>query len=193
MSRYHDDRTLASDPGCVYLAEDKLKLFRDALPFCDRLTRPWCVPSLLLKEHLQMGDSRAALVMQVTPRVLVAAYTDELDCVAMLEFPAFVRRFLVIEPGTRLLTVNTYRYGSLIASDLCPGPMNYHRYCGFYPLIAEFLSHDISRIAFRKQAIEEAEWQRTEAMARQYLAIMGGRARNGNPYYSMRPARYGGK
>ena len=40
-----------------------------------------------LKEQLLHGDSRAAVVVSVDPLLLVAAYTDELDCVALLRFP----------------------------------------------------------------------------------------------------------
>jgi len=40
-----------------------------------------------ISNHLKMGDSRAAVVISIHPKLVIAAYTDELDCVAMLQFP----------------------------------------------------------------------------------------------------------
>ena len=40
-----------------------------------------------IAEHLIFGDSRAAVVISIYPKLIVAAYSDELDCVAMLLFP----------------------------------------------------------------------------------------------------------
>jgi hypothetical protein len=54
--------------------------------------------------HLDRGDARAALVAAITPDVLVAAYTDELDCVAMLRFPQELVDIYDLEVGTRLIT-----------------------------------------------------------------------------------------
>ena len=40
-----------------------------------------------MAEHLEHGDSRAAIVISTDPELLIAAYTDELDCIAMLRLP----------------------------------------------------------------------------------------------------------
>ena len=62
-----------------------------------------------LKEHLMYGDSRAAVVVSLSP-LLVAAYTDELDCVAMLRFPDELVTEYKLVRYSRLLTTNTYNY-----------------------------------------------------------------------------------
>ncbi|MHB0935602.1 MAG: hypothetical protein ACYDCO_20185 [Armatimonadota bacterium] len=189
MSRFHDDNTCASDPGNIRLAPHKLQAFKDDLGFLHRLLTPLAnLPDALLAEHLELGDSRAALVVQIQPQVLVAAYSDELDCVAMLRFPKYIRRLYQIDTHTRLLTVNTYSRGNAIARDLHKGPQYLHRYTNFFPLIAEFLSNDIADIEARKGAISEQEWERTAASARQTMAVPGFRPRNGNPYCSFKPA-----
>ncbi|MHB9108076.1 MAG: hypothetical protein ACYDCO_13540 [Armatimonadota bacterium] len=187
MSRYHDDSTCASDPGGVHLTLNKLKSFQAELDFLDRICMRFLLPPARLDEHLQLGDSRAALVMRVVPDILVAAYSDELDCVAMLKFPQFVKRFFTIKQGTRLLTVNTYFWGTEVVQDLRAGPQYLHRYRNFYPIIAEFLSNNITRIEERKRKIAEDEWERTEELAWQVLAMPGFTPRNGSPYRSFHP------
>lgn len=186
MSRYHDDRTVASDPGGLRLSKKKVDVFRGGIGFLERQA---IAPDQLLNEHLTSGDSRAAIVMQTSPDVLVAAYTDELDCVAMLQFPQFVKMFRPLDVGDHLLTVNTYTSGLMPASDLIQGPGSHRRYSNFHPLIAEFLSDDLDRIERRKQEIQPGEWERTYLLAVEYAGIQGWRFRDGNPFRSGKPAK----
>jgi len=192
MSKYHDDNSQASDPGGVHLS----------LPHFFRLepeaqgVRGWFWRQLgggvqfadMLDEHLNLGDSRAACVVTIEP-LLVAAYTDELDCVAMLAFPAWLVSEHALQPGTRLLTVNTYSHGTDIAPDLQPGPNSLKRFANFYPVIAEFLSRDTERISARKAAISAAKWQRCEKMGQHYQQRRPGVCRDGAPTRSATPAR----
>jgi len=190
MSRYHDDRTRASDPGNLRLDMKKLAMFQRDMNPLRRPLRKLAYPVGLLDEHLQLGDSRAAVVVQTAPSILVAAYTDELDCLVILRFPSFVKQFYQLEKGTRLLTVNTYTCGIRTARDLRPGLLNTHRYCNYFPIIAEFLSNDIEYIERRKEEILDDEWQRISTFMLQHLSAKKSkfRARNGSPYFSMIPA-----
>jgi len=186
MSNSHN--TSASHPGNLRLAPEKIQAFRDNMGFLDKLfARLASAPDSVLAQHLQSGDSRAALVLHVQPEVLVAAYSNELDCVAVLHFPQFVRGYYQLESGTRLLTVNSYGEGKAWARDLHRGPQQRNRYSNFYPLIAEFLSNDIADIEARKKQISEPEWERTATSARQTMATPGFRPRNGSPFFSFRP------
>jgi hypothetical protein len=137
--------------------------------------------------RLWKGDSRAAVVVSVAP-LLIAAYTDELDCVALIRFPQELAQLYGLEVGSRLLTVNGYVRDEGVAKDLIPGPASYHRYGNFIPLIAEFLSEDGPRIEFRKQEIAEPEWQRARELGDAYLSRPGLRYRDGRPLYSWFPA-----
>ena len=188
MSRFHDDRSAASDPGKVKLAPGRLSLF--PRPLRERLVA-WLGEDRFaarISEHLTVGDSRAAVVVSMSP-LLVAAYTDELDCVVVLSFPEpFAQRFK-LAVGDRLLTVNTYAPGQNVFPDLTPGPASFRRYENFYPLIADFLSDDAARIDARKAAIDEAEWQRCVTLAREYLALRPGLRRDGSPFQSFRPSK----
>src|SRR5262249_15214702 len=152
VSRFHDDRTAASDPGRIRLSRER---FRRLEPLSARLPSEFARRFAsreqfeeMLDEHLQVGDSRAACVMSVEP-LAVAAYTDELDCVVLLRFPAWLVEEHALETGDRLLTVNTSSRGQRVVPDLVPGPRRFRRYVNFYPVIAEFFSDDLRRIAER--------------------------------------------
>jgi len=184
--RYHDPHGRASDPGNVKLSSGKLRIFKESIA-------PSILKSLpddLLDEHLRLGDSRAAIVMKTNPFLLIAAYSDEIDGVAMLRFDHKFIDLYNLKEGSRLLTVNTYQYkrDRNIVKDLNLGPKELGRYRNFYPLIAEFLSDDMDRISQRKTQIEETEWSRTQILGKEYMEKNGFRARNGNPYFSMIPA-----
>ncbi|QDT28445.1 hypothetical protein Enr10x_37890 [Gimesia panareensis] len=188
MSKYHDDNSYASDPGGISLSRTKLKAFKKELPFFKRLFARTRHPEGMLAEHLRLGDSRAAMVMPTPDGLVIAAYTDELDCVALLAFPDRVARAYNLNPGDRLLTVNTYYRGSNVAPDLEHGEHSYHRYPNFYPLIAEFLSDDSLSIEHRKAHISEEEWVATYLKGEEKLNRKGLFIRNGNPYLSQIPA-----
>ncbi|HEX5105458.1 MAG TPA: hypothetical protein VFV87_16685 [Pirellulaceae bacterium] len=191
MSKYHNDNSHASDPGQFALAPHR---FRRLEPAARGLTgwlwrQFWDGRSFeeLLDEHLNLGDTRAAMVVATQPLV-VAAYTDELDCVALLGFPEWLVGEFALRPGTRLLTVNTYETGDQVMSDLVPGPEDTQNYVNFFPVIADFFSDDQDRIVPRKAQIDEREWRRCQAMASEALERCQGRWRNGSPLYSFRPA-----
>jgi hypothetical protein len=60
-----------------------------------------------IKEQLIAGDSNPAVVVSVDP-LRVAAYSPDLDSVAMLAFPNNFVDIYNLEIGTKLITVNTY-------------------------------------------------------------------------------------
>lgn len=184
--KYHDTYSRASDPGNVRLSAEKLRIFKESLG--SSISKP--APYELLDEHLQHGDSRAAIVMKTNPYLLIAAYSDEMDGVAMLRFDNKFIDSYNLKEGSRLLTINTYqsRIAGNVAKDLYIGPKELGRYSNFYPLIAEFLSDDMDRISRRKNKINEAEWSRTYILGKEYIEKNSYRARNGNPYFSMIPA-----
>ncbi len=189
MSRFHDDSTCASDPGGLSLSDAKLAVFKRSLNPIQRLCAllQLQTPDALIAEHLKLGDSRAAMVVSVEP-LLVAAYTDELDYIAMLRFPQPFVQAYALHPGSALPTVNTYGGGLRVSRDLTPGPNDLGRWSSFWPYIAEFLSDDRVRIESRKRSIGDDEWQRCIVLGLQYREQFGDRARDGSPYRSMVPA-----
>ena len=195
MTKTLDDTTRASNPGRVRVSRAKLKAQQPELfaalawdvwdLTAGRLSNRRSLWLTRIEEHLWHGDTRAAIVVKTDP-LLVAAYTDELDCVAILHFnELFVSRYN-LEIGSRLLTVNLYEYmedGSY-ESDLIPGPRAYGRYRNVNPLIADFLTDDLARVAERKAQIREDEWRRTEMLAQSYLSENHATPRDGRPFWS---------
>lgn len=62
-----------------------------------------------IERNLRCGDSQSAVVISTSP-LLIAAYTDELDCVAMLRFQDSLNLVdhFGLRKGSQLLTVNYY-------------------------------------------------------------------------------------
>ncbi len=192
-----DQNTEASHPGLVALSHRKLRILHPEL----YSTFLWLQHLLsyssvypikkrsfwrtYVEEHLMYGDSRAAVVISISP-LLIAAYTDEIDCIAMLRFDdSFISSFRLTE-GERLLTVNTYTdFVNGYEPDLKPGPNQHGRYGNFAPYIAEFLTEDGERLQRRKAEIDEGEWRKTEELGREHLSKHGTRARDGRPLRSI--------
>ncbi|HEX7637210.1 MAG TPA: hypothetical protein VF457_02340 [Burkholderiaceae bacterium] len=199
MTRTLDDTTRASSPGGLALSHRKLRQLQPELLqplrwlFVDKRLiaghkkgRKYLLTHVT--EHLTHGDSRAALVVSTTP-LRVAAYSDDLDCVVLLAFPqAFVKRH-GLQPGRRLLTVNTYaRREHGVGRDLVEGPDASGVWGDFAPYVAEFLSDDLARIEQRKAQIDEFEWARCQGLASDWLARHGQLARDGRPLHCGLPA-----
>jgi len=142
----------------------------------------------ITEESIRFGDARAALVVSTSPLV-VAAYTDELDCVVMLRFPDHLLRDHDLRAGTRLVAVFTYSQEEEMAPDLDPGPANTGNWSNAAPLIGEFLSEDRERLAELHAAIGEEEWERCRTLAEDYRKRHGGRAREGSLLFSGSPAK----
>src|SRR5262245_23494382 len=167
-----DNTTQASNPGSLRVSPRKLYTMHPELAswwawmayiIRERKTRGLSRTFWLthIEEHLMHGDSRAALVVSIDP-LRVAAYSDDLDCVVLLEFDqSFVRDYR-LKVGSRLLTVNTYarvKWG--YASDIVRGEDPNEDWGNFAPYIGEFLSDDVRVIERRKASISEDEWLRT--------------------------------
>jgi hypothetical protein len=195
-----DDSTKASDPGSVTVSLPKLyKLQPELRSWLSWLafllqggtvyggSRTFCHTHI--SEHLLYGDSRAAMVVKVEP-LLIAAYTDEMDCIVLLKFKSSLSKDYNLKLGTRLLTVNTYsdlRFG--YARDIIPGEAALGRWGNMAPFIAEFLSDDMQTIEKRKAHIAEDEWTRVEKLAQRYLSNWGAAARDGRPIFCAVPTK----
>ena len=188
-SRMLDYGTVATRPGNVSLSRKKLLRIQPEVV----ATLPNVIAWLILRqvrvilayknymrEHLARGDSQPAVVVSVDP-LIVAAYSGELDCVALLSFDPIFTKDYSLQVGSRLLSVNSYTSGSEVAPDLTAGPDQCHRWVNFTPFIADFLSDDMDRITERKRAIDESEWQKAMSMGLVALREHPDKVRNGQP------------
>ncbi|MEZ6189540.1 MAG: hypothetical protein R3F62_31640 [Planctomycetota bacterium] len=173
----------ASDPADVGLSLRKLW----------RLPAPrWArsLPPAALDQRLRHGDCRAAVVVSSDP-LLIAAYTDELDCAVLLRFPVELAAAYGLEVGSRLLAVTTYARQGERAEDLKPGPRASGEVRNVLPLIAEFLVDDLEAVEARKAQISEDEWRRAGRRARTALRRQPKPIRHGHPYVSqLSPRRF---
>jgi hypothetical protein len=139
-------------------------------------------------DHLNIGDAQAAVVLRVTPTVLVAVYSEDLDCALLLRYPPWVVTTHDLAPGAHLLSISTfYRIQRGLSPDLRPGPGATGTWGNFVPLIAEFVSDDSARIAARKAGIPPEEWTRTEARGRELMARPDATVRDGRPSLARQP------
>ncbi len=93
-----DADSYASDPGGFSLSHEKLREMRpDLYGFSATVElvmtylRMADSHRVMVKSALQEGDCRGAVVVSVFP-LIVASYTDEMDCVVMLRFPGASRK-----------------------------------------------------------------------------------------------------
>ena len=192
MSETLHDTAVASHPARMPLSHAKLRKLHPELytPLAKWIYRGRTAEWLhRIGSHLFYGDSRAAVVVSTAP-LIVAAYTDELDCVALLRFEDSLAKEYALEIGSRLVTANLYYdlEETGYESDLIPGPATTGRYGNFVPLIADFLTDNLDRLAKRKAEISEDEWLRTETLGQTYLMENFARPRDGRPCWCYEPA-----
>lgn len=205
MSRYHDDRTYATNPGALAISWAKVRELDPDLmtertfrcgPICP-VEHPASEMRGRFEEHLQLGDSQPAVVVSVAPLV-VAAYSIDIDACALLTFPrSFVERYR-LSVGSRLLSVNTYSHVQpkgalerLYAVDLVPGPRR-TAWSNFTPLIADFVCDDTEEVEARKRSIAADLWEVASTRANERIARFGlGNARDGRPSRVATPVRVG--
>lgn len=175
----------ASDPGYLRLSDAKLMHLRP------HLYGSWNWLALIfrwiagahdeidcIQNQLKLGDSRAAMVVSTQP-LIVAAYTDELDCVALLKCPDQLTQEYGLAIGSRLVTCNLYYEEWPFENELIYGREDVY-YQNFIPLIADFLTDQQSRLQELKDSMAEEEWARTWQLG-QYALQHYSHFRDGSP------------
>lgn len=118
---------------------------------------------------LKQGDLQPALVCSEEP-FTVAAYSDEMDAVVMLEFPKELREQYGLHTGDRLVTSVGYLEGLdvSLAPDIFPGEGFTRNYAEFVPIVQLFLAADDEKVRARTGEFPEAHWQKVERLASAY-------------------------
>jgi len=137
----------------------------------------------LFRQALLHGDSQPAVVVSVEPLV-VAAYSDDLDAVVLLEFDASLSNEFGLTRGHRLVSVNTYfpmQYRHL-GEDIQMGPDSTNLWGNVTSHIADFLTEDTEALRQVRQKIRPEEWEKLKKhlSARLKQDI---RPRDGRPLY----------
>lgn len=195
--------SFASRPGGVPLSNDRLRLLAPELFAGDTLPPEfgWLYENITCAELIERkrrglceGDAQPAEVIRLEP-LIIAAHTDELDCVALLRVNPTAADILIerhqLHVGSRLLAVNTYyRTGSeLQQTDVIQGPKARGVWGAFVPQIADFLSEDADLLARMKARISEAEWAMVAPKAKLLIDTKGWLVRSANPLLCVEPGR----
>ena len=176
--KYTDETTYASSPGMLMISSLKWKDIAQAykLNFFQKLAMK--SRRAMVQERLSYGDTQPAMVLSVSP-FIVAAYSDEMDAVILLEFPVELAQKNNLKQYDRLVAVNSYWSGNAVNYDIFVGKNYLKRWVNFDPLIGDLLSTDNERIQQHKKNIPEWLWNYVRELGEQYLLQHGRLARKG--------------
>lgn len=185
-----DKSTHASSPGSVSLSDEKLKKLRPDLyrigtvivETCKSIYFGWN-EKRRIKEHLFYGDSQPAIVISRQP-LIVAAYSEDIDCVVLLKFPDEYANIYGLEVRSKLITVNTYGKEEDFQHDILPGDNCDYTWTSFNPFIAEFLTDDLDILTHKKEQISNEFWDYVYDLAIEYQIRNPNVWRDGRPGYS---------
>lgn len=185
MKFFRND-TVASDPLSITLSHKKLRKMVPDLYGLKSFIR-YCKIGIdykkVIEEHILYGDSQPAIVVSLQP-LLIAAFSDELDCIAILKFSLNYIKEYGLKEKTKLITCNTYSCKPPYQTDLIIGEKNLGNWFGFHPIIAEFISEDIQKIENRKEKIQDEHWEYVYSLGKNYIIKHQGVYRDGRPMFS---------
>ena len=124
---------------------------------------------------LMFSSTNPAMVMSIDP-LLIAAYSSDIDAVAMLQYPQQMLEIYNLEKYDKLITVNGY-LTAVIHKDLFPGPESSRTWKDFFPTIVDFLTSDYIQLRKHKQNIPEVLWNYVKCLGEDYLKNGGGKCR----------------
>ncbi|MGL4773005.1 MAG: hypothetical protein ACRC2K_05500 [Clostridium sp.] len=187
MSKFLDDNTYATTPGCISLSQKKFYEFypefkRNPLLNFLRSNKNKKMYIEYLKEHLNYGDSQPAVVIAIDP-LIVAAYSDEFDSVVLLSFSKSFSDAYNLQIGSKLLSVNLYNRNTT-EKDITHGPKTYNRYKNFHPVIAEFISDEMDYIEIKKKQVLSHMWDYVYSLGVSAINKENTYFRNGDPLRS---------
>ncbi len=132
---------------------------------------------------LKFGDTQPAVVVNTNP-LLIAAYSDEMDAVVMLQFPRELADQYALAIGTRLTTSTVYFYDpGRYGSDFVHGERSSKQYRDFMPIVQLFLGKKDEYINSKVNLFNAAVWDRLNMLANKYLEDHPNTARHGFYYF----------
>lgn len=183
-----DNATHASSPGGLSVSEKKLKILRPDLfglkgrieGIADSMKNGFDKRTRI-KEHMLYGDSQPAVVISRSP-LIIAAYSEDIDCVVLLKFPEEYAEICNLEIKSKLISVNTYLRIEEFQKDITPGPNCHNTWTGYIPIIAEFITDDIGALEKKKQEIDNETWEYVYKLGVEYQEKKPGVFRDGRQF-----------
>ena len=127
------------------------------------------------------GDMNPALVVAEDP-YLVACYSGDFDAVVLLAFPKELGEAKGWKIGTELIVTEFYSapdWWTKKNKDIDIGPYGSTHFKAVCPIVVDLYSDNYERLDRKKAEIPTEMWERTWALAEQYMAKHPGMARNG--------------
>lgn len=136
-----------------------------------------------LEACLWHGDSRAAVVLETSPVLRVAAYSDEYDGVAIVEYDAALAWTYGLRVGDPLVAVFMYwDVGGDVDSRVRRGPYGTPRvWHGVAPIIAQFCTNDHEQLDVLVSRIPPAEFDRAWSLGVEALRSQPDNRFDGRP------------
>jgi len=188
-----DRASYATQPGGISLSHNKMRQFHPEIYGFLGLFHHWRYPGRgvaaatarkLIDEHLLKGDCQPALVVSIQP-LIVAAYTEDLDCAVFLKFDDKLSSDYQLTKGSKLVSINTYMVDGQGGQDLQPGPNRLSPWKNIWPCIADFLSDDVEAIAQRKREISPDSWRKATIAVEKAILRRNQPIRRGEPLLSL--------
>jgi len=179
-----DKSTYATIPGGVSVSTKKLKMMRPDLYGLKGLVNIWgWYEKRHIKEHLLYGATEPAIVMSKKPFV-VAAYTEDIDCVALLKFPDEYAEMYNLDIKSRLISINTYGAEQTFQDDILPGQNCDNTWTSFSQYIVDFLTDDIDVLISHKEQMDNDLWEYVYNLVLEYQVRHPNTWRDGRPYFA---------
>lgn len=141
-----------------------------------------------IKNHLEVGNTEPAIVVNSDP-LLIAVYSDDLDCVLILGFDDKYAKRFNYEKGKRLISINTYGRNDQPQMDIIRGKHHFNDFNAMWPVIADMICSDEEIVASRIQSIDEAYWKRLQYLADYNVENQVSGIRDGAPMNSCYPSK----
>lgn len=164
----YNNTTYASMPGHLSISQNKLDIIETEyrLNIFKRLRVKLALRSI--EYQLEYGDTQPAVVVSINP-FIVAAYSDEMDAVVLLQFPVTLAKRFQIKLHDRLVSINCYMRSGLISKDIFAGENYLGNWTNFRPLIGDFLSYNVGKIEQHKKNIPDFLWLYVQTLGEEYL------------------------
>lgn len=172
----------AENPGRVRFSYKKYYSFRNKVnkTFSERFRSDMMIN--YVAQVLLYGDTQPCVVVGLNP-LRVAAYSDEMDAVVILDFPVeFVEKYN-LSIGSRLTSSNTYQIYEKVAPDVFPGFGYLGHYSDFMPVVQLFVGKTDKIIAKNVSVFPEETWEKVNAKANEYLLNHSDMVRPGFYYF----------
>lgn len=177
----------AENPGNVKFSYKKYYSFRNKInkKFRERFHSDMMINMVM--EILQFGDTQPCVVVSVKP-LRVAAYSDEMDAVVMLNFPDEFAEKYDLAVGSRLTSSNIYYSDARVESDIFPGSEFLRHYSDFLPVVQLFIGKNDKKIEEKTALFPVEVWDKVEEMGKEYLEKHGELGRFGFYYFNPSPS-----